>query len=110
MHTRSGRTVWVTLGNAVGLSLLLGIAVIPDLSGYSGAVLAIMGQAGAQLASALVQSLGLMSGGVRSVIDRRSMAEKLETAQQSTQCDADAIEGRVQPATTGQPVPERVQA
>ena len=108
MHTRSGRTVWVTLGNAVGLSLLLGIAIVPDLSVYSGAVLAIMGQAGAQLASALVQSLGLMSGGVRSVIDRRSMAEKLETPQ-GIRHAAGAIEELVPPASAVQPVPERIQ-
>jgi len=110
IHTRSGRTVWVTAGNAVGLGLLLTIAVVPDLSRYDGAVLAIMGQAGAQLASALVQSLGLLSGGVRSAIDRRSMAEKLESPREGTRSAAETIEQILPAGKNVQPLPERVEA
>lgn len=76
LHTRSGRTGWVTAGNIIGLAALWGAAMRLDLSRYDGVVLAVAGNAGFQLISAIVQTIGLRKGGLRAsltpelIIDR----------------------------------------
>lgn len=75
MHTRSGRTMWVTLGTVVGLIVLLVAVKTFDLSGYHGAILAISGEAGFMLIAAIVQAIGLFNGGLDAVVSRGHLAE-----------------------------------
>jgi hypothetical protein len=76
-HTRSGRTMWVTTGNLVGLGLLLGIALWPRLDVFNGVVLAVAGNVAFLLVSTLVQAIGLLNGGFHAAIDPSSLAERL---------------------------------
>jgi hypothetical protein len=63
LHTRSGRTGWVTLGNISGMLLILTIPRLFNLQAIDGAVLAIIANAIFMLSSTFVQSIGLFRGG-----------------------------------------------
>ncbi len=100
LHTRSGRTGWVTLGNLVGLALLWAAATFGDLSAFDGVVVAVVGNGLFHLVSAGVQSLGLLNGGVAAAIAPVTLAEYLNRPEEAL---PDAME-------TPEPMPERVRA
>jgi len=104
LHTRSGRTVWVTAGNIIGLAMLACIALMMDLSSHKGVVLAVICHAGFQLVSALTQAIGLLRGGVRATLDPTTMAEKMQPG--TTLPNPQGLKSTSQPA----PAPEHVQA
>lgn len=68
LHTRSGRTIWVTAGNVAGMAGLLTVALTLDLASHEGVILAVAGNAGFQLISAAVQVIGLRRGGLRAAM------------------------------------------
>ncbi len=100
MHTRSGRTVWVTAGNLVGLTILGLAAVGLDLSSRNGVIIAVIGGAVFNLTTAAVQTIGLLNGGVQAAISSATLVEQLNKGRETTQ------------EATGdtKPVPERVRA
>lgn len=63
LHTRSGRTGWVTLGNITGLLVIILIPRMLDLQFVDGAVLAIIANAVFMLSSAAIQGIGFLRGG-----------------------------------------------
>jgi hypothetical protein len=81
LHTRSGRTAWVTAGHLVGLLVILTGARSLGLSTRDGAVLAVIGSSLFHLVSAAVQSVGLLGDGFRSAIDATTRAEKFRLVQ-----------------------------
>lgn len=100
LHTRSGRTVWVTAGNLVGLVALVAMARVLRLAAHEGVVLAAAGNLGFLLVSTLVQAIGLLGGGFAAAIDPSSLAERLQkTAKPSAEPSPEAVP---------QPVTERV--
>lgn len=77
MHTRSGRTAWVTAGNVVGLALLCLAALTLDLSAQDGVIVAVVGGGVFNLAAAIVQTIGLGNGGLRAAISPAPLAEQI---------------------------------
>jgi hypothetical protein len=100
LHTRSGRTTWVTLGNLVGLILLWVTATFTDLSAFDGVVVAVVGNGLYHLVAAGVQSIGLLNGGVAAAITPVTLAEYLNKPEETL---PDAME-------TPEPMPESVRA
>jgi hypothetical protein len=97
LHTRSGRTVWVTAGNLAGLAVLAVIARGLRLADHEGVVLAAAGNLGFLLVSTLVQAIGLLGGGFSAAIDPSSLAERLQrTAKPSAEPSPEAV---AQPVT-----------
>lgn len=80
LHTRSGRTTWVTAGNLAGLGVLVAVARGLRLAAHEGVVLAAAGNLGFLLVSTLVQAIGLLGGGFSAAIDPSSLAERLQRA------------------------------
>ncbi len=112
VHTRSGRTIWVTAGNVAGMACLLAVALTLDLAVHEGVILAVAGNAGFQLISAAVQLIGLRGGGLRA-----AMSDALFPADRTAPAPAPPVEvpaappvdvpaDRSGPAVC--PVPERV--
>lgn len=101
MHTRSGRTGWVTAGNIVGISVLISIVLLVDLPRYNGAVVAVLSQSAFQIVAGAVQLLGLRRGGLDAVVSQASMAQIM----QATACDEDP---EAEPELAPEPAPERV--
>jgi hypothetical protein len=78
MHTRSGRTIWVTIGNLAGFAVLGILAWFLDLDSFDGVVVAVNASAIFNLTVALVQMLGLMRGGFRATVSPATMVEKFD--------------------------------
>ncbi|HSW44528.1 MAG TPA: hypothetical protein VLM89_03050 [Phycisphaerae bacterium] len=91
LHTRSGRTGWVTAGNLAGLLFLLAVAVGPDLSDNRGIVLAVVCNAVFLLVSTLVQAIGLFGGGFAAAIDPSSLAERLQNRHRPAAATAESV-------------------
>ena len=80
MHTRSGRTAWVTAGNLAGTLFLLILARARAAVPIEGAVLAVIAQGAYQMISAAVQVAGLRRGGIDATLSPVSLAESLAAA------------------------------
>jgi len=94
LHTRSGRTMWVTAGNLAGLGLLTAVALWPNLESFNGIVLAVAGNSAYLLVSTLVQVIGLFNGGFQAALDPRSLAERMrKTSPDATPAVTDAAFG-----------------
>jgi hypothetical protein len=92
LHTRSGRTIWVTAGNLAGLAVLAAMARGLRLAAHEGVVLAAAGNLGFLLVSTLVQAIGLLGGGFSAAIDPSSLAERLQkTAKLSSEPSPEAV-------------------
>ncbi|MHC4798882.1 MAG: hypothetical protein ACYTF1_19790, partial [Planctomycetota bacterium] len=78
MHTRSGRTIWVTIGNFAGYAVLALLYLCLDLNSFDGVVVAVNASAIFNLTVALVQMLGLMRGGFQATVSPATMVEKFD--------------------------------
>jgi len=78
MHTRSGRTVWVTIGSIVGFIVLALLAIGIDLAEWDGVILAVIAAALFNLTSAVVQMVGLWGGGFRASVSPASLVERFD--------------------------------
>lgn len=78
LHTRSGRTIWVTAGNIVGLVILLLAARYVDFTSFNGVYVAVLGGIFFHSISAVVQAGGLLRGGLAQAISDRSLTEHLD--------------------------------
>jgi hypothetical protein len=100
LHTRSGHTIWVTLGNLVAISFLIVVAVSMDLSAYNGVILAVVAGVAFHLLAGAVQLIGLLNGGLDASLTTANLAERFEPS----------IEDDAEPTGEALPVPERVRA
>ncbi len=98
LHTRSGHTMWVTVGNLVALSVLITAAVSMDLSAYNGVILAVIAGVLFHLVAGMVQLLGLLNGGLEASLSTENLAERF----------GPTIEEDAEPPGEAVPVPERV--
>jgi hypothetical protein len=78
LHTRSGRTLWVTAGNALGLGLLVVAALALGKGTYDGVIVAVVGNALFNFVAAAVQTLGLLNGGLDAALSPDHLADTLE--------------------------------
>lgn len=78
LHTRSGRTLWVTAGNALGLGLLVVTALALKQGTYDGVIVAVIGNAVFYLAAAAVQTVGLLNGGLDAALSPEHLADTME--------------------------------
>lgn len=78
LHTRSGRTLWVTAGNALGLGLLVVAGFALENGAYDGVIVAVVGNAVFYLAAAAVQTVGLLNGGLDAALSPEHLADTLE--------------------------------
>lgn len=101
LHTRSGRTLWVTAGNFAGLGLLLLAAGTLNLSAVNGVFVAVMGQAAFNLTAGLVQTLGLLNGRLAEAVSPGSLVQHLDRNAATAEPPGDEL-----PA----PIPEAVVA
>lgn len=97
MHTRSGRTIWVTSGQIVGLAVLGTIAISTDFSSMDGVLIALVGMIAFNLIATIVQTLGLFKGGLQAAISSAELVDHMN------QRESDLPKPAV-------PAPERVQA
>ena len=77
LHVRSGRTLWVWAGNAIGLVVLFMAAKILNIAAYDGVVVAVAGSALFHLTAATVQGIGLLGDGLHVAASPVSLAERL---------------------------------
>ena len=77
LHVRSGRTLWVWAGNAIGLVVLFAAARILNISAYDGVVVAVAGSALFHLTAAAVQAIGLLGDGLHVAASPVTLAERL---------------------------------
>jgi hypothetical protein len=98
LHVRSGRTLWVWAGNALGLVVLFSVARILNIGAYDGVVVAVVGGALFHLTAATVQAVGLLGDGLHAAASPIPLAERLN--------DQGATFEMADPERT----PERVQA
>ncbi len=97
LHTRSGRTLWVTAGNGLGLGLLVLAGVVLEKGTYDGVIVAVVGNAVFYLAAATVQTIGLLNGGLAAALSPKHLADTMEAE----------AERRGAMRASPQPVPER---
>ena len=77
LHTRSGRTGWVTAGTAAGLALLAVFDRLIDVSAWDGLILAVAGFTSFHVVSVAVQLIGLLHGGLTASLSPRELSEQM---------------------------------
>jgi hypothetical protein len=77
LHTRSGRTGWVTAGTAAGLGTLLVLGYVVRLDRFDGAVVAVAGYMLFHVVSVVVQAIGLAGPGAEASLSRRDLSEQM---------------------------------